>query len=223
MRLKTVSSPLRLLCVAAFCSMLLVVPLQGQSAYSPAFEQRVQGVIAELGTPENERQFSNVPSEDARILRLVVRLTKAQRAVEVGTSNGYSSLWLGLGLMETGGRLTTIEIDPERHRLAQANIEKAGLTDIITAVQGDAATVLPTLKGPFDVAFVDVGDGDLSRKFLDMILPQLRVGGVIMVHAVRYGRNNMAAFVDYIQQLPQLDTFIIPITRPGIALSYKVK
>jgi caffeoyl-CoA O-methyltransferase len=194
-----------------------------QSGYSEAFESRVRTVLEEMKAPGSNGTYHSIPDEDGRILRLAIRLTQAKRALEVGTSTGYSALWMGLGLKETGGTLTTIEIDKERHALAQDNIEKSGLDDIITAVLGDAGDVIPDLEGPFDVAFVDLGNGELSRKFLDMIMPKLRSGGVVMFHAVRGNRGGMPAFMDYLAEHPQLDTFVLPITRAGISLSYKVR
>src|SRR5204862_1015409 len=68
-----------------------------------------------------------VSEEDGRFLRVMIVSSGAKRALEIGSADGYSAIWIGLGLRETGGRLTTIEYDPARARRAAANIRRAGL------------------------------------------------------------------------------------------------
>src|SRR5262245_53019675 len=96
-----------------------------------------------------------VSEEDGRFLRVMISSARAQRALEIGAASGYSAIWIGLGLRETGGRLTTIEFDPARARMAEANIRRAGLVDVVTVVAGDAFTVIPGLPGDFDFVFLD--------------------------------------------------------------------
>ena len=79
-----------------------------------------------------------VPPVDGDFLYLQVHVTNAKNVLEVGTFRGYSAIRMGLGLEQTGGRLTTIDIDPARVREAKGNFEKAGLADRITVVEGDA-------------------------------------------------------------------------------------
>ena len=79
-----------------------------------------------------------VSEEDGRFLRLLVVLTKSKKAIEIGGASGYSAIWLGLGMRETGGKLTTIEYDPVRAQELKANIAAAGLNDVVTVVAGDA-------------------------------------------------------------------------------------
>ncbi|MFC2075760.1 O-methyltransferase [candidate division KSB1 bacterium] len=168
-------------------------------------------------------RMHNVPEVDGRFLRAVVLISKAQRVLEIGTSNGYSAIWLGLGLSETGGRLTTIEIDENRHRLAEENFHEAGMANIIEAIRGDAFDVVPTLDGGFDLAFIDLGRGGLTRRAFDMVLPKMKPGGIILCHAVGFRGlgvgGDMRSFVEYIENDPRLETFVIPMSRPGISLS----
>src|SRR5678815_5425084 len=79
-----------------------------------------------------------VSEEDGRFLRVMVASSGATRALEIGGANGYSAIWIALGLRQTGGRLTSIEYDPARAKTAADNIRKAGLADIVTVVSGDA-------------------------------------------------------------------------------------
>ena len=79
-----------------------------------------------------------ISEEDGRFLRVLVGATKAQRILEIGGASGYSAIWMGLGLRQTGGRMVTIEYDPVRAKELAANVEKAGLSDIVRVVAGDA-------------------------------------------------------------------------------------
>ena len=89
-----------------------------------------------------------VSEEDGRFLRLMVASSGAKRALEIGAASGYSAIWIGLGLRETGGKLTTIEYDAQRAREAKANIHRAGLDDVVTVVSGDAFKEIPKVQGP---------------------------------------------------------------------------
>src|SRR5689334_23279838 len=79
-----------------------------------------------------------VSEEDGRFLRVLVGATGAIQVLEIGAASGYSAIWIGLGLRQTGGKLTTIEFDPVRAKEAAANVERAGLSDIVKVVHGDA-------------------------------------------------------------------------------------
>ena len=84
-----------------------------------------------------------VSEEDGRFLRVTVAGTRSQRALEIGAASGYSAIWIGLGLRETRGHLTTIEYDHGRARQAAENVRKAGLSDIVRVVEGDAFKEIP--------------------------------------------------------------------------------
>jgi caffeoyl-CoA O-methyltransferase len=97
----------------------------------------------------------SVPFEDGRLLRILAESIGAQHVVEIGTSFGYSGLWLSLALVGTGGRLTTFEIDPARQARAKANFEKAGVLPRMTLVVGDAHVEVTKVKPPVDMVFSD--------------------------------------------------------------------
>src|SRR3954467_3493368 len=72
-----------------------------------------------------------VSEEDGRFLRLMIATSGAKHALEIGAASGYSAIWIGLGLRETGGKLVTIEYDPVRAKELAANIQRAGMTDVV--------------------------------------------------------------------------------------------
>lgn len=162
-----------------------------------------------------------VSEEDGRFLRVMIATSAAKRALEIGGAFGYSAIWMGLGLRATGGRLTTIEFDPERAKVAAENVRKAGLSDIVTVVSGDAFREIPKLQGSFDFVFVDAWKRDYKR-FLDIMLPRLTPHGLFLAHNVVNKQDEMRDFLEAIKNDPGLLTTIVTPSGEGMSLSYKL-
>jgi predicted O-methyltransferase YrrM len=121
-----------------------------------------------------------------RLLELLARLAGARSILELGTLGGYSTIWLARGLA-AGGRLVTLEASPEYARVAQANLERAGLAGVVDLRVGPAIETLPELEGPFDVIFIDA-DKRSNPEYLDEALRLSRPGTLIVAdNVVRAG------------------------------------
>lgn len=167
-------------------------------------------------------RYWSTPRKDAEYLSLMVKATRATRVLEVGTSQGYSAIWMGLGLEETGGRLTTIEIDPERHALAQKNVREAGLAGRITLIRGDAHREMAGLRGPFDFVFLDADKDGQMDYFRTLYPARLAPGGLIAVHNALSEAGDLKDYMDTIRSHPDFDTVVVSLTMDdGIALSYR--
>jgi len=178
----------------------------------------VQKVLGEIKA--KDKGLLAVSEEDGRFLRLMVATRKAQRALEIGGASGYSAIWIGLGLRQTGGRLTTIEYDAARAKSAAANVRRAGLADVVTVIAGDAFAEIPKLVGDVDFVFLDAWKRDY-KKFLDLVFPRLEKGGLFTAHNVVNKKGEMEDFLDAIQRNPALWTTIVSPAGEGISLSYK--
>jgi predicted O-methyltransferase YrrM len=161
-----------------------------------------------------------VSEEDGKFLRVVLVSTGAKRVLEIGAASGYSAIWMGLGLRETGGRLTTIEYDPTRAREAAANIRRAGLDDIVTVVSGDAFKEIPKLQGTFDVVFLDAWKPDY-RRFFEMVFPRVTPGGLFLAHNVINKKEEMRDFLQVIHSQPGAYTTTVSPGHEGISMTYK--
>ncbi len=161
-----------------------------------------------------------VSEEDGRMLRVMAVTSRAKRALEIGSASGYSAIWIGLGLRDTGGRLVTIEFDPVRAREAAANVRRAGLADIVQVVQGDGFKEVPKLSGTFDFVFLDAWKKDYKR-FLDLVLPRLDAGGLFLAHNVVNKGKDMPDFLSAIETNPALLTAIVTPSGEGISMSVK--
>jgi predicted O-methyltransferase YrrM len=161
-----------------------------------------------------------VSEEDGRFLRVLIATSKAKRALEIGGASGYSAIWIGMGLRETGGTLVTMEYDPGRAKELAENVKRAGLSDVVTVVSGDAFAHLPTLSGSFDFVFLDAWKKDYKR-FLDLMLPRLNKGGLFVAHNVVNKRSEMGDFLDAIWKNPALWTTIVSPSSEGMSVSVK--
>jgi caffeoyl-CoA O-methyltransferase len=161
-----------------------------------------------------------VSEEDGRFLRLMIASSGARRALEIGGASGYSAIWMGMALRETGGTLVTIEYDPTRARELAGNIKQAGLSDIVQVVSGDAFQQIPKLSGTFDFVFLDAWKRDYKR-FFELVYPRLDTGGLFVAHNVVNKRSEMGDFLDAIQRNPSLWTTIVSPSGEGMSVSLK--
>ena len=166
----------------------------------------------------------NVPESDGKVLYDIIIKNNYTKALEIGTSTGHSGIWIAWALSKTGGRLITIEIDERRYKEALANFEEAGLSDYIDARLADAHELVPDLKGPFDFVFCDADKG-WYKNYLIAVLPKLEVGGCFTAHNVsnRRGRRQygIGDFVEYLENLPNMETTYDDSSWSGISISYK--
>jgi len=161
-----------------------------------------------------------ISEEDGRFLRLLAVLRGARRGVEIGGASGYSAIWLGLAMRETGGHLTTIEYDPARAKELAANIKAAGLTDVVTVVAGDAFKAVPAIGGTFDFVFIDAWKPDY-QKYFEMTFPRLERNGVIVAHNVINKGGEMKDFLQTVTTRADLLTSIVAPGSEGVSISIK--
>jgi len=144
-------------------------------------ETKILAVLDEM--VKAHETYLSVPVKDGRALRLLTEATGAKYVVEIGTSTGYSGLWLCLALQKSDGRLTTLEIDHQRATMAREHFKEAGVEKMVTVVEGDAHEQVAKLKGPIDIAFVDADKGGYVD-YLNKLLPLVKPGGLILAHNV---------------------------------------
>jgi len=178
-----------------------------------AAEQQALAVLADM-----PRHLS-VPREDGRLLRILAESIGATHVVEIGTSTGYSAIWLALALRGTGGRLTTYEIDAGRAATAREHLQRAGLDDLVTVVVGDAHAEVAKLREPIDLLFLDA-DKAGYLDYLTTLLPLVRPGGLVVAHNMRSPAPD-PRFVQAITTSRDLDTVFLNMHAAGLSLSVK--
>lgn len=185
------------------------------------FDETTEETLAAL--EKTQKDFWNISRVTAEFLYNLIRTSKCKNVVEVGTSNGYSGLWIGKALKETGGHLTTIEFWEKRFSIARENFKKCGVDDYITIVQGSACDVLRDLPEDFkiDLAFVDANKKEYIDYF-NLIHPHLNVGGFIACDNVLSHKEKTQTFIDAINNHPDYENVVLNLPA-GLSLGRKIK
>lgn len=189
-------------------------------------DERVAAVIARLRAEDTEQRRQGLPSErrtrnldeeTARYLYLLVRAVRPAQIVEVGSSNGLSTIWLALAAREYGGRVTGTEIVPERAAAANDNLAAAGLAGVARVIAGDAREIVAGLPGPFDFVFLDAEKDEYSAHF-DVFFPKVRPDGLIVTDNVI--SHDCTAFQAMLRARDDVETVTLPLER---GLEFTVK
>lgn len=178
----------------------------------------------------------NVPEADGRAMYDIILEKGYKDALEIGTSTGYSTLWIAWALSKTGGKVITVEIDKYRYEEALAHFREAGLDKYIDARLGNAHEIVPALEGPFDFVFCDA-DKDWYNNYLSATVDKLRVGGCFAAHNVsdgsRWGFRGRGGrrggfggrgdgFFEFAKSFSNLDTSMVDVPGSGgMSVSYK--
>ncbi|HEY2904398.1 MAG TPA: O-methyltransferase [Vicinamibacterales bacterium] len=195
-------------------------------------------VLDEISRAGASRELPLIDAEVGALLRVLATAVGATRILEIGTAIGYSGIWLAGALPRhtNAGMLLTIEMNPERAREARDNFAKAGFSDRVNVMVGDAERLVAKIAGPFDLIFQD-GDKQLYGPMLDRLVALLRPGGLLVTDNVLWSGEVIPGFVnppqhnpddtraisEYNTRLnahPQLMTSIVPL-RDGVAISVK--
>jgi caffeoyl-CoA O-methyltransferase len=185
---------------------------------------------------EERAARENIPISDpevGKLLGILARATGARRILEIGAAIGYGAIWLARGAPEA--RVYSVDIDPERLAAARGYLERAGAADRVELIEGAALEVIHRLDGPFDLVYVDAVKTEY-RKYLDLVLPKLRVGGVIVCDNLLWGgqvaapdedredrdADALRSFNGYLMMHPQLQAVVLPLG-DGVGLATKIK
>jgi predicted O-methyltransferase YrrM len=169
--------------------------------------------------PEHSQRFLNLEPDTAQLINILVRAARRTRALEIGTSNGYSTIWLADALRSTGGHLISVERDAEKQDLAGENLRRVGLRDVVELIQGDATAVVETLQGPFDLVFFDA-DRTSAPQQLSLLLPKLAPSIFLLADNVLSHPEEIATYLHAVEALPDFERLTIP-TGKGLHLAYR--
>jgi len=155
-------------------------------------------------------RFRNVEPETAELLALLIRSTRARRILEIGTSNGYSTLWLADAAEATEGTLVSVEIDPDRSELARANLSRAGLAAELRT-EDAAQTLQRASDGCWDFVFLDA-ERPAYVSYWPHLLRTLRpAGGLLAIDNVLSHAEEVEDVTRLIDAEPSVDSVLVPI------------
>jgi len=189
-------------------------------------DDRVRAVLARLEAEDADERARGVPGAQrsrqvARttgqfLFALVAPQTDCE-VLEIGASRGYSTIWLAAGVRYLGGRVLSLEHDPEKCAAWRANIAEAGLAGTAELVEGDAFETLAGIDDVFDVCFLDAEKDDYERLFA-LARPKLQAGALVVADNVLSHADALAAYSSARQSDPTLESVTVPLDR-GLELS----
>jgi predicted O-methyltransferase YrrM len=149
--------------------------------------------------------------EAGMLLNVLARSLKAPRILEIGSSFGYSGLWLAEAARAIGGHVITIEKEAYKSEHAKTEAAAAGLSDWIEHRTGDALEVIGTLDGPFDMVFLDLWK-DLYLPCFHAVMPKLRPGAILVAdNMVRGGGSSTTAYADAVRAHADFTSVMLPV------------
>ncbi len=177
------------------------------------------------GLDKTREDFWNVDNESANFLSLLIKTSGAKNALEIGTSNGYSTIWLAKALKTTGGKLTTIEFWDNRLDVAVENFKKTGVADIIEPKLGQAVMILEEMaysNNPpvFDFVFIDANKSEYI-KYFKLVDKMLKKGGIIAADNILSHYKKVEPYIKEITSRTDYQSQLIPLDT-GIMVSYKL-
>src|SRR5215207_3911322 len=168
----------------------MLSPLESLKAELEGF-----GEANDRANAERHRRMLNITRETGELLAVLVRATAARRVLEIGTSNGYSTLWLAEAAMSVGGSVTTVDFADYKIGLASANFARSGLSPFITLVQDDAGRLLQRSDpGAYDLIFLD-SERPQYPGWWPHLRRVLRPGGLLIVDNATSHVAQMAPFL----------------------------
>ena len=183
----------------------------------PALNEKVKTFLSDHSGQWHDM---NVPTSDAKLLYDLIIKGNYKSALEIGTSTGYSGIYIAWALSKTGGKLITVDIDESRRKIALENFKKAGLIEYIDARLADAHSLVRELKGPFDFVFSDADKNWYTNYFND-VDPKLKVGGCFTTHNISETRRmGEGEYLKYVRSMKNYES-TLNTEGAGLLISYK--
>lgn len=183
------------------------------------FDEITSEVLA--GLEKTQKDFWNIPRTTGILLNMFVKMMNAKSVLEVGTSNGYSGIWLAKALKETGGRLTTIEYYDKRQSIAVENFKKCGVMDVVRPLQGSACDILEAFdeSEKFDFVFIDANKREYV-KYFELVKPHLTQKAMIVADNITSHAEKVQTFIDAVDSDKEFQYTIVEVPG-GILTAYR--
>jgi predicted O-methyltransferase YrrM len=183
-------------------------------------DPKLLAVINEIDEYRKSKDDSwQIPRIEGELLHHIALSAKAKVIVEVGSSYGFSGLFWGAAMKETGGTLHTIDINEKKFDASKAAFAKAGLADVIENHLGDAQAVLHRMPGPIDIAFIDA-DKPACRAYFDLVWPKLSAGGCVITDNATTHRTELAEYIKYLRSRPDASSVEVAV---GNGIEWTIK
>lgn len=194
--------------------------MAADGALGYAMNERVASLLQEMEAfgkandaevTDRAQKMLNITPQTGAFLSILVRLRPATRVLEVGTSNGYSTLWLADAVSDAGGIVETVERNPEKTRLARINFDRSGLSRFVHLVETDAAEVLAAAADSiYDFVFLD-SERTEYLSWWPHILRVLRPGGLVVCDNAVSHQHELEEFTAVVRRTPGCSMCLVPV------------
>lgn len=168
---------------------------------------------------ERSRKMLNLEPDTARLLSMLMRSSRRTRLLEIGTSNGYSTIWLASAVHTNGGCVISIDRDAQKQAMADENLCRADLRDVVELHCGDATQIVAELAGPFDSVFFDADRYSASAQ-LELLVPKLAPDVLLFADNVLSHPDAIAAYLKAVEGLPEFEHVVISVGK-GLSMAYR--
>ena len=194
-------------------------------------EEMIKQKLAELNKTQDE--FWNISPESGNFLSMLIKAGNYKNILELGTSNGYSAIWIANALQETNGHLVTIEYSQERKQLAEKNLEECNLLDKVTLLQGKIIEILERLDlklfynhddtdNPYiNFVFIDASKLEYVEYF-NLIHSRMKKNGMIVADNIISHESKVQNYIDLISAHENYQTVKLNLGS-GLLVSLKIK
>jgi predicted O-methyltransferase YrrM len=177
------------------------------------------GQLNDAHEQDRSKKNLNLEPETAQLLSVLIRSSRRTSLLEIGASNGYSTIWLAWAAHAIGGHVISIDRDARKLAAADINLRRANLREFVDLVHGDATRIVAELPGPFDFVFFDA-DRISAPAQLELLVPKLASDVFILADNVLSHPDEIAGYLSAIEDLPQFEHMIIPVGK-GLSLAYR--
>lgn len=161
---------------------------------------------------EHSRKMLNLEPPTAQLLSILVQNGQRTRLLEIGTSNGYSTIWLAWAAHQTGGHVISIEHAADKQAMAATNLQRAGLRALVTLYLGDATEVLRDVSGPFDVVFLDADRRQYPAQ-LPLIVARLMPNALLLADNVHSHPQEIAPYLEALRSYQVFEHVIVSVSK----------
>ena len=169
---------------------------------------------------DRKKKFLNLERPTAELIYVLLRASKRKQVLEIGTSNGYSTIWVAAALKDrSDARFVSIEISPEKLALARQNLSRAGFDRRVELKEGQATEVVAGLKGPFDCVFFDA-DRISAPAQLRLLMPKLTDDVLLLADNALSHPDEISAYIALVEQLPGFMCTLTPVGK-GLHIAWR--
>jgi caffeoyl-CoA O-methyltransferase len=192
-------------------------------------DKRIEEVLSKMAARDVAERGRDMPPltrmralhpDAGRLLYILALTSKAHSIIEIGTGMGYSTIWLAMAAQANGGKVITFENEPPRAEQARAYFSESGLESLIDVREGDALSLLPFLRGPVGLLFIDAAK-DQYISYLKLCLGTMLPGSIAVADNMLSHEHELAPYKTYVENHPQLTSILVPIGR-GLEISVKL-